>query len=132
MQSSKEAAAFGFSQQYVHLNTLLLFRILAEGPAFGSLSGYCTEDIFLYLATPVFLINMSVLLSAHFIFHIPYFHMCTSVDGITHETADHLQMLTCNGFPDLYNFFSSICKKFADQYAPNRHLHSAEKLRRAI
>lgn len=127
-EASKEAAAFGSNQQYVHLNTLLLFMILAESPAFGSPSGYCTEDIFLYLVTPVFLINISVLLSAHFVFHIPHFHMCTSVDGIMHATAGHLWMLPCNGFPDLYYFFNSICKEFADQYVPTRYLHSAEKL----
>lgn len=90
MQSSKEAAAFGSNQQYVHLNTLLLFRILGESPAFGSPSGCSTEDIFLYLVTPVFLINISVMLSAYFIFHIPHFHMCTSVDVIMHAVADDL------------------------------------------
>lgn len=100
MQFSKEAAAFGSSHQYVHLNTLLLFRILAESPAFGSPSGYCTEDIFLYLVTPVFLINISVVLNAHFIFYVPYFHMCTWVDVIMHKIADHLWMLTCDGLMD--------------------------------
>lgn len=110
MQSSKEAAAFGSNQQYVHLNTLLLFRILAESPAFGSLRGYCTEDIFLYLVTPDFLINISVVLSAHFIFCIPYFHMCTSVDGIMCRSPMNADLQLLSWYPLFFQFqLQGIC-----------------------
>lgn len=100
MQSSKEAAAFGFTQQYVHLNTLLLFRILAESLAFGSLRGYCTEDIFLYLVTPDFLINIS---SVKCTLHFSY-----SIFSYVQFSGRHYAQITCECWLAMASLISTI------------------------